>query len=235
MRADLAREMARVRSLLANRSTLVIGIDEVGLGPIAGPIAVAATVTNVDWSDDRVKDSKKYSDSPKATAHQKRVKALEEAIKPGVLFYCQTMLTSQQLDEMGPRDAWLRCLWVVSTKCLERYPDAVVVVDGDFTGSVPSPNSMAIPKGDSLVPAVSAASVVAKVARDRTMLMLDGVYPEYGFGQHKGYGTKQHMLALDEYGPCPVHRRSCSPVKKAAARWQKMQQPRLATPASTSS
>ena len=120
---------------------------------------------------------------------------------------------------------------MVSTECLALYPDAVVVVDGEFTGAVPTPNSLAIPKGDNLVPAVSAASVVAKVARDRTMLMLDRLYPEYGFGKHKGYGTRQHMLALEEHGPCPVHRRSCSPVEKAEAKWLKIRQPKSATPA----
>lgn len=215
-----AEEMARVRSLLATRASIVIGIDEVGLGPIAGPIAVGATVTRVDWDNKRVKDSKKYTDSPNSSAHQKRQAVVNEVIKPEVLFHCHTMLSSEILDDVGSRDAWLRCLWVVSTKCLSLYPDAVVVVDGDFTGAVPTPNSVAIPKGDNLVPAVSAASVVAKVERDKTMLVLDRVYPQYGFGQHKGYGTKQHMLALDKYGPCPVHRRSCSPVKKAVSKWQ---------------
>jgi ribonuclease HII len=226
-------EVGRVLHLLASRSKYVIGIDEVGMGALAGPIAVGAVVTKVGWFHELVKDSKKYTSGKKATAHQKRLRVLEEIIKPQVEYYCHIKMTSHELDEHGIRDAWLRCLWVVATKCLKLYPDAVVVVDGSSTGSVPTPNVLAIPKGDSLVPAVSAASVLAKVERDKVMQVANEIYPEYGFGHHVGYGTEEHMVALREHGPCPIHRRSYAPIKKAVAEWQRTKQRRSEMPDST--
>lgn len=225
------QEAARVRCLLASRSEYVIGIDEVGMGAIAGPIAVGAVVTKVDWGNEHVKDSKKYASSRNATAHEKRILALDSIIKPQALYYTHTLMESQQVDKMGIQDAWHRCLWLVSKKCLERYPNAVVVVDGVTAGSVPTPNVMAIPKGDRLVPAVSAASVLAKVNRDRVMMMLGRTYPEYGFEEHKGYGTEQHMVALEKHGPCPIHRQSYDPIRKAEAAWQQTKRQKTAMPA----
>lgn len=217
-------EVARVRHLLASRSSVVIGIDEVGLGALAGPVVVAGVVANVNWFNEFVKDSKKYSKTKKHTAHEKRKWVAENHIKPEVLYYCHIKMRSQDIDTFGIRDAWLRCLWVISTQCLNFYPDAVVVVDGDSTGSVPTPNVVAIPKGDSIVAAVSAASVLAKVERDSVMHIAAGAYPEYGFDKHVGYGTRQHMNALEQHGPCSLHRRSYLPVKKAAEAWQKIKQ-----------
>lgn len=225
-------EVARVRHLLASRSDYVIGIDEVGMGALAGPVVVGAVVVPVGWYNKYVKDSKKYTNSKKVSAHDKRRRVLEAAIKPEALYYCHAKLTSKHVDELGIRDAWLRCMWVAATKCLRFYPDAVVVVDGDSTGAVPTPNVMAIPGGDSIVAAVSAASVLAKVERDRVMRVAAEIYPMYGFHRHVGYGTSQHMVALKEYGPCPMHRQSYSPVRKAEAEWQKTRQHRSETPAS---
>lgn len=222
-----------MRHLLASRSEYVIGIDEVGMGALAGPIAVGAVVTRVDWSNEHVKDSKKYSDNKLATAHEQRSIVLDTIIKPQALFYCHVKMPSDELDQLGIRGAWERCLWKVATKCLERYPQAVVVVDGDTIGSVPTPNVIALPKADSLVAAVSAASVLAKVERDKVMHLLDEIYPHYGFANHMGYGTQEHMLALSVHGPSPIHRHSYGPIKKAVA-WQKTRPQKSATPDSTS-
>ena len=220
-----------MRYLLASRSEYVIGIDEVGMGALAGPVAVGAVVTKVGWDHELVKDSKKYTSSKKATAHEKRVQVLDHIIVPQVLFSTHILMGSQRVDALGIRDAWHQCLWVVAKRSLERYPDAVVVVDGDNTGSVPTPNAVAIPKGDRLVPAVSAASILAKVNRDRVMQMLGRAYPQYGFEQHMGYGTAQHMIALEDHGPCPVHRQSYDPVRKAEVSWQKIKQRESGMPA----
>ncbi len=220
MSASEDPEVARLRNLLASRSEYIIGIDEVGMGALAGPISVGAVVTKVSWSHELVKDSKKFSDGKKATAHQKRQKVLEEIIKPQVEFYCHTKMTSLELDELGIRGAWLRCLWTVSTQCLKFFPEAMVVVDGDSTGAVPTPKVMAIPKGDSLVPAVSAASILAKVERDRVMHLAHEVYPAYNFLANVGYGTKDHMVALEKHGPSLIHRRSYEPIKRMEARWR---------------
>jgi len=215
------QEIARVRYLLASRSEWVIGIDEVGMGALAGPVAVGAVVAKLGWAHERVKDSKVYTSGKKATAHEKRLEVLEEIIKPQVEFYCHVKMTSQEIDEFGIQEAWNRCLWVVSTKCLRVRPEAVVVVDGPNAGSVPTPNALAIPQADGLVPAVSAASVLAKVERDRVMHLAHEIYPEYDFLSNVGYGTERHMLALGQHGPCPIHRRSYAPVKKALREWQR--------------
>lgn len=214
-------EIARLRNLLASRSEWIIGIDEVGMGALAGPVSVGAVVTKASWSHELVKDSKKFSDGKKTTAHQKRMKVLEEVIKPQAEFYCHVKMTSHELDEYGIREAWMRCLWQVSTKCLKFFPDAIVVVDGDFTGAVPTTKALAVPKGDSLVAAVSAASILAKVERDKSMHIAHEIYPEYGFVSHVGYGTKDHMVALEEHGPSPIHRRSYEPIKSMVTRWRK--------------
>lgn len=223
MRAN-SPEVARVRHLLASRSNTVIGIDEVGLGALAGPVVVAGVVARVDWFNEFVKDSKKYSKTKKHSAHEKRKWVLDHHVKPEVLYYCHIKMLSKDIDTFGIRDAWLRCLWSVSTQCLSLYPDAVVVVDGESTGSVPTPNVVAIPRGDNVVATVSAASVLAKVERDSVMHIAARAYPEYGFENHVGYGTKQHMSALEQYGPCSLHRQSYQPVKKAAETWQRIKQ-----------
>lgn len=225
-------ERARIQSLLASRSPWVIGIDEVGMGALAGPVAVGAVVTRVGWAHELVKDSKKFSDGRKATAHQKRLQVLEEIIKPQAEFYYSVKMTSLELDELGIRGAWLRCLWAVSTRCLKFFPDAVVVVDGDSIGAVPTPKVLAIPKGDSLVPAVSAASILAKVERDKVMHMAHGIFPAYNFLSNVGYGTKDHMVALEEHGPSPIHRRSYDPIRRLEARWRKTKQPASEMPGS---
>jgi ribonuclease HII len=225
----MKEDKQRVENLLRSRSRWVIGIDEVGMGALAGPIAVGAVVTEVGWSHGLVKDSKKYVDSKTFKAHEKRVKVLDGIIKPQVLFSSLSLVESQLIDSLGIQDAWHQCLWQVAKKCLERYPDAVVVVDGNTCGSVPTTNAVAIPRGDCLVPAVSAASVMAKVSRDRVMEMLGRAYPEYAFEQNKGYGTRRHMVALAVHGPCPVHRRSYDPVRRAEVAWQNKQQHKSAT------
>ncbi len=218
-------EAARLRSLLASRSEFVIGIDEVGMGALAGPVAVGAVVTRVSWVHELVKDSKKFSDGKKSTAHEKRIKVLEEIIKPQVEFFFHVKMTSHDLDKYGIREAWMRCLWQVSTKCLKFFPDAIVVVDGDFTGAVPTTKALAIPKGDSLVAAVSAASILAKVERDKTMHLAHEIYPAYCFNSNMGYGTSDHMVALEEHGPSPIHRRSYEPIKSMEAKWQTTKRP----------
>ena len=217
-------EVTRMRHLLASRSDYVIGIDEVGLGALAGPMVVGGVLAPVGWSHERVKDSKQYTNGKKLSAHGKRQSVLEEVIKPQVLYYCHIKMTSGNVDSLGIRDAWLRGVWLVATKCLSMCPGAVVVVDGESTGSVPTPNSIAVPKADTFVAAVSAASVLAKVERDRVMHMAHQIYPEYGFHNHVGYGTHEHMVALKEHGPCALHRRSYGPIKLAEATWRKTKQ-----------
>lgn len=217
-------EQARIQYMLASRSEFVIGIDEVGTGAIAGPVAVGAVVTKVDWFHKEVKDSKKYADNRTVTANEKRIIVLRNVIEAQVEYITHTKMTSEEIDLYGIRGAWTRCVWIVATRCLKYFPDAVIVVDGDTTGSVPTHNALALPKADQFVPAVSAASVVAKVERDGIMILAHDIYPAYGFSGHKGYGSRQHLLALDEHGPCPLHRQSYSLVRRATEQWQQTRQ-----------
>lgn len=193
---------------------VVIGIDEVGLGPIAGPVVVAATVLPVigrnSFSDKSpipgLRDSKKLSDNER--------RRLDPIIKDTVLYWVILGSGSKKIDKVGIDKCWMACVeWCVFLSRIY-YPDAHMIVDGNR----PIPgvrNYSCIVKADDKIPAVQAASVIAKVFRDELMIKIAGKYPRYGFEQHKGYGTPHHMETLVEYGPCPHHRRSYKPVREA--------------------
>lgn len=198
---------------------LIAGIDEVGVGACAGPVVVAGTVAQVGWADKRVKDSKAFSDTNKTTAHQKRLAVLNEVVLPGVLFTVQYWAGSRDVDAVGIDVAVQRLTFMVYEACRKFAPDALMVLDGNGD-NIPYKSSyehtICFPKADKYVAVVSAASIVAKTARDKYMLLLEGPHPGYGFGKHKGYPTEQHTKALKDLGLCEEHRRSYKPVARAA-------------------
>ena len=179
------------------------GIDEVGRGPLAGPVIAAAVVLGdkFEWADLR--------DSKVLTA--KRREALAEKIKEYSLGWSIGRSEVDEIDEFNIFNASL----IAMRRAYEglNLPLAMALVDGKYSPELPV-TSYAVIKGDQHVPVISAASILAKVTRDQEMTELDDSYPHYGFAKHKGYPTAQHIEALQQHGPCSHHRRSFKPVAK---------------------
>ncbi len=183
---------------------IVAGIDEAGRGPLAGPVVAAAVVLHSDRPIAGLTDSKKISP-------QKRLRLFAE-IKSKAQAWGVGEASAAEIDEMNIHNATLKAM-------LRAYLDmqleaSHVLVDGLYCPDL-SAKCTAIVKGDQTVPAISAASIIAKVTRDIQMLEYHDQMPEYGFDRHKGYPTSQHIQALKEYGPCNLHRRSYKPVRDA--------------------
>ena len=176
----------------------VCGVDEAGRGPLAGPVCAAAVILPPDLEIEGLNDSKKLTD--------KRRRALYDVITEQALAYGIAFASEQEIDGINILQATFLAMRR-AVEQLELQP-ALALVDGnrepDF-GSIPV---RTIVKGDSLSANIAAASILAKVTRDRFMEEQDAVYPQYGFALHKGYGTQAHYAALREYGPCPIHRRT---------------------------
>ena len=177
---------------------LVCGVDEAGRGPLAGPVCAAAVILPPDLEIEGLNDSKKLTD--------KRRRALYDIITEQSLAYGIAFASEQEIDEINI----LQATFLAMRRAVERLqlrPD-LALVDGnrepDF-GAIPVKT---IVRGDSLSANIAAASILAKVTRDRFMEEQDALYPQYGFALHKGYGTQAHYAALREYGTCPIHRRT---------------------------
>ena len=186
-----------------NQLDLVAGVDEVGRGPLAGPVVAAAVILDPENIINGLKDSKKLS-------HKKRM-VLSDEIKSKSLAWSLGRAEVEEIDEINILQASLLAM-KRAVEALGKKPE-MVVVDGNFTPEV-NYKTIAIIKGDSLIPAISAASIIAKVARDNEMVNFDKIYPDYGFSSHKGYPTKQHIEALARSGITKIHRRSFAPVAK---------------------
>lgn len=176
----------------------IAGIDEAGRGPLAGPVVVASVIMPKDSMIEGVNDSKKVSEKKREKLYDL---ILEEAISYGI-----GIIYQDEIDEINILQATKKGL----TNAIEQMkikPDLILVdaLNGINTLGIPY---QSIIKGDAKCYSISAASIIAKVTRDRIMREWDEVYPEYGFSSHKGYGTAKHIAALKEYGPCPLHRRS---------------------------
>lgn len=177
------------------------GIDEVGRGPLAGPVIAAAVVLGDNYNWSQLTDSKKLT--------QKKREILCREIKQHALAWSLGRCEPNEIDQYNIFNASLLAM-KRAFDCLPIETD-LAVVDGKFS-PVLSVKSYAIIKGDLHVPAISAASIIAKVTRDKEMCELDEVFPDYGFAKHKGYPTSFHVNALKQYGPCDHHRRSFKPV-----------------------
>lgn len=182
----------------------IAGVDEAGRGCLAGPVVAAAVILpQSDVVIGKLDDSKKLS----AVVRQE----LERGIKESALAWSLGVAWPPEIDQINILQATLQAMRRALDK-LGIEPD-LVLVDGNQSPSLSVP-CRCVPGGDGTVPAISAASIVAKVFRDRLMDHLDRKYPGYGFQGHKGYGTKAHMQKLQALGPCPIHRRSFGPVRR---------------------
>lgn len=187
-------------------TVLIAGVDEAGRGPLAGPVVAAAVILAADDDVAGLKDSKLLSAA--------RRDLLSREIKTRALAWALGVAEAEEIDRINILEATLEAM-SRAVAALALAPHRVVV-DGNRTPRLDCEVS-AVVGGDRLVPAVSAASILAKVARDGLMRELDRVYPEYGFARHKGYPTAAHRQALGLFGPCPVHRRTFAPVRAAIA------------------
>lgn len=175
--------------------TAVCGIDEAGRGPLAGPVYAAAVWLPEGLVLDGLNDSKKLS--------EKKREALFPVILENAVSYGIGFATEQEIDEINILQATFLAMERAVSQ-LSVKPD-LALVDGNRAPKLPIPVKTVV-KGDSLSANIAAASILAKVTRDRLLEELDETYPAYGFAVHKGYGTKRHYEALRENGPCPVHR-----------------------------
>jgi ribonuclease HII len=186
----------------------VCGIDEVGRGPLAGPVVACAVVLPRDFQHSTLTDSKKL------TALQREKIYAELTANPSVLWSLSS-IESDEIDQINI----LQASWKASffaRAALSPVPDWTLV-DG-LKVPLLGENQTSIVKGDALSFSIAAASVLAKVTRDRVMEEMDRKFPGYGFASHKGYSTESHLEALMRLGPCPIHRRSFEPVRVAATR-----------------
>lgn len=197
---------------------MILGIDEVGRGPYAGPLVIGACILG-DWrNSENAEWIEKLTDSKKLSA--KRREELYILIKEKALAAATGWVSSAEIDEIGLSEA----LRLATRRAVEqiqktKIPFSEIIIDGTMNflvGTKLEKYVSTLKKGDFLVKEISAASILAKVERDKYMAKLDAVYPEYGFGKHVGYGTAAHQKAMEEFGLTPEHRRSFRPVREIA-------------------
>ena len=176
----------------------ICGIDEAGRGPLAGPVVVAAVIMPKDSKIEGVNDSKKVSEKKREKLYDE---ITNEAIAWGV-----GIINQNEIDDINILNATKKGL-TLSLEELQTKPDLILVDALEKIDTLGIPYE-AIIKGDAKCYSIAAASIIAKVTRDRIMRQWAEVYPEYGFEKHKGYGTKAHIEAIREFGICPLHRKS---------------------------
>lgn len=190
------------------RLLVVAGVDEAGRGPLAGPVAAACVVLPAEYSLTGVKDSKKLSKSKR--------EELFPQIKDCALAYSVQFASAELIDQINIRqatiDAMRRAAIEVQASLNETH-QAFFLIDGNMKVGTGYPEESII-KGDSRLPCIAAASILAKVARDTIMEELDARYPQYGFALHMGYPTKLHRERIQQHGPCPEHRRTFKGVRE---------------------
>lgn len=186
-----------------SRPGFVCGCDEAGRGPLAGPVCAAACILPQDFDTSVLADSKKLS--------EKRRFELEPFIRENAVDWSIVFIDQDEIDSINILAATMKAMAMCYEEIATRHPISTFYVDGNRTPAIPSDrdaNVVAVVKGDSKIPEIMAASILAKTARDRFMIEMDALYPQYGFAVHKGYGTRAHIQALEEFGPCPLHRRT---------------------------
>ena len=186
---------------------LTAGVDEAGRGPLAGPVVAAAVILDPARPIPGLDDSKRLS--------PQRREALDAEIRARAAGWAIARVDVDVIDAINILEATMLAMREAVAR-LDPAPERVLV-DGNRCPDLPCP-ARAVVRGDAGVAAIGAASILAKVARDREMVEMDRRYPGYGFARHKGYGTRAHREALLRLGPSPIHRRSFAPVKSALSR-----------------
>ena len=193
--------LTKEKEFYSSSVKLIAGVDEAGRGPLAGPVFAAAVVFPPDYQNSEIDDSKKLT--------AKKREALFEEIKANALGYGIASVSAAEIDEINIYEATKKAMRMALEQIEVRYQ--LVITDAmPLKLDVPV---IAMVKGDAQCLNIAAASILAKVSRDRYLDALDAQYPEYGFAKHKGYGTAAHLEAIEKYGPIEgVHRRSFKPI-----------------------
>lgn len=199
LRPSLKREQA-----LAEDYSRIAGIDEAGRGPLAGPVSAAAVILPKDFKHEILTDSKKLSERMRECLFE------ELSALPGIRY----SVSLSDPDEIAEKNI-LGATTAAMERCALDIEADYCLVDGRPLKRFAVPHEGII-KGDSKSLSIAAASIFAKVTRDRLMIAYDAEFPEYGFAKHKGYGTKQHLEAINRHGPCPIHRLSFRPLAQLA-------------------
>ena len=182
--------------LYAEGFTAVCGVDEAGRGPLCGPVVAAACILPRGYIPEGINDSKKLT--------EKKREKLFDLICENAVAFCIAEASVEEIDRLNILEADLLAM----RRAIEglSVPADYALIDGNIARDFPIP-AKAVIHGDAISPSIAAASILAKVTRDRMCLELDREYPQYGIAKHKGYGTKMHMDALRQYGPSPIHRK----------------------------
>ncbi|QBB71486.1 ribonuclease HII [Pseudolysobacter antarcticus] len=205
----MTERAASTQDLLPNDALQwIAGVDEAGRGPLVGPVVVAAVILDPQRPIDGLADSKKLS--------AKRRDQLDVLIRSHAICFSVIIVSAAEIDEYNILQASLRGM-TRALLAMSHLP-TLALLDGNQIPRDLTIPARAIVGGDALEPAISAASILAKVTRDRLMVAMDALYPDYGFAKHKGYPVPEHFAALQRLGPCPEHRRSFAPVRRALER-----------------
>lgn len=183
----------------------IVGIDEVGRGPIAGPVSVCAVKVSLDMS---LNDVCTYLGDSKKLSAQKREHTCSEVLeraRVGDISYALAETSASEIDEVGIERAIQKALHSALSEVAPNPAEVFVYLDGRLRAGEAYRQETVI-RGDATVPVISLASIIAKVSRDQLMVEASATYPEYGFEQHKGYGTKAHIERIHTYGVCALHR-----------------------------
>ncbi|MFK7850390.1 MAG: ribonuclease HII [Akkermansiaceae bacterium] len=191
-------------NLLARGYSRLAGVDEAGRGPLAGPVSAAAVILPRPFSCPLLDDSKKLT-------KKRREEVYEALVADPSIVWAVEMLDAEVIDEINILRATHRAMGL-ALMALSKSPD-IALIDGLPVKGLQMPHE-ALVKGDGLSLSIAAASVIAKVTRDRFMQKIDEEFPQYGFSRNQGYGTREHLEALRKYGPCRYHRRSFQPVSQ---------------------
>ena len=202
---------AHERELRARGLSRIAGVDEAGRGPLAGPVVAAAVVFPGDWCHSEIHETLRGLNDSKQLTEAQREKYFSALHSLPEISHGLACVEAGRIDEINILQATHQAMNLALAQ-LTPPPDHALV-DGRPVRSLRFPQT-ALVKGDALSYSIAAASVLAKVTRDRLMLEYDRQWPEYGFAEHKGYGTPQHLAALAAHGPCPIHRRSFAPIRQ---------------------
>lgn len=187
---------------IANGYKLIAGVDEVGRGPLAGPVVVASVILPENFFIEKINDSKKLSEATREKIY--------DIIMENAIAVNRAIIDEKTIDRVNIYQAAMNGMYE-AIYGLNPKPDAVLI-DAMPLESLDIYHQSII-KGDAKSASIAAASIVAKVERDRMMNEFDKIYPQYGFAKNKGYGTSEHLEALRKYGPCEIHRKSFEPIK----------------------
>jgi len=199
---------------MAKNSKIIVGIDEVGRGPLAGPVLACAITQIVSHSEGVERPKNLNGRDSKQLSPKQREEIYEILKKDPLVEWGIGRVEEKVIDKINIFQA-TKLAMEKAVLALEKkigQPADRLLIDGNFGIGLARPQQSII-KGDEKIHLISLASIVAKVERDRLMIKMHQKYPQYGFNQHKGYGTKQHLLAIEKFGHCPLHRQSFAPIK----------------------